>query len=80
MTMRWVHLTVIVAFAVVTLIFAIQNFEIVTVSILGSSFRLPLALLVVVIYVLGMVTGSSLFGLLYRSIQASRRRTPQMGT
>ena len=75
--MRWVHLIVIVVFALATIIFAIQNFEIVTVSILGSSFRLPLALLVVVIYVLGMVTGSSLLRLLHRSIQGSRRPAPQ---
>jgi uncharacterized integral membrane protein len=75
--MRWVHLIVIVVFAIATIIFAIQNFEIVTVSLLSSSFRVPLAFLVVLIYVLGMVTGSSLFGLLYRSIQASRRHLSQ---
>ena len=75
--MRWVHLIVIVVFAIATVIFAIQNFEIVTVSLLSSSFRVPLAFLVVLIYVLGMVTGSSLFGLLYRSIQASRRHLSQ---
>ncbi|HEX3441698.1 MAG TPA: lipopolysaccharide assembly protein LapA domain-containing protein [Pseudolabrys sp.] len=75
--MRWVYLIVIVVFAIATIIFAIQNFEIVTVSFLNSSFRLPLAFLIVLIYVLGMVTGSSLFGLLYRTIQASRRHLSQ---
>jgi lipopolysaccharide assembly protein A len=75
--MRWVHLIVIVVFAIATIIFAIQNFEIVTVSFLSSGFRVPLAFLVVLIYVLGMITGSSLFGLLYRSIQASRRHLSQ---
>jgi putative membrane protein len=75
--MRWVHLIVIVVFAVATIIFAIQNFEIVTVSFLSFSFRLPLAFLVVLIYLLGMVTGGSLLRLLQRSIQGSRRRTPQ---
>jgi putative membrane protein len=75
--MRWVHLTVITLFAIATLIFAVQNFEIVTVSFLGFSARLPLALVIVVIYLLGMATGSSLLTLLRRSIGASMRRAPQ---
>jgi len=52
--MRWIHLAVIVLFAVATLVFAIQNFQIVTMSFLGISARVPLALLVAVIYVLGI--------------------------
>jgi putative membrane protein len=71
--MRWVHLTVIVVFAIATVIFAIQNLEIVTVSFLNFAFRLPLAFLIVLIYLLGMITGGSLIGLLQRSIQGSRR-------
>jgi putative membrane protein len=73
--MRWVHLTVIVLFAVATVIFAVQNFQIVAVSFLGFSARAPLALLVVLIYLLGMVTGGSLWALLRRSLEGARRRT-----
>jgi len=73
--MRWIHLAVIALFVVVTLIFAIENFEIVTMSFLGFSARVPLALLVVIIYVVGMVTGSSLLALLRRSVQGVRRST-----
>jgi putative membrane protein len=71
--MRWFYLAVIVLFAVATIIFALQNFEIVTISFLGSNLRVPLALLVAVVYLLGAATGGSLFALLRRSYQGSRR-------
>jgi lipopolysaccharide assembly protein A len=70
--MRWLHIAVVALFVVATCVFAIQNFEIVTLSFLGFSARVPLALLVAIIYVLGMATGGSLFALLRRSIARSR--------
>ena len=70
--MRWIHIAVIVLFAAVILIFAAQNFEIVTMSFLSLNARVPLALLVAIVYVLGMVTGGSLWSLLRRSIEGSR--------
>jgi len=69
--MRWFYLAVIITFVVATLIFAAQNFQIVTMSFLGISARTPLALLVVVVYLLGTVTGSSLLALLRRSVEAA---------
>ena len=71
--MRWIHLAVIVVFVGATLIFAVQNFQTVTMAFLGFSVRMPLALLAVIIYVLGMATGGSLWTLLRRSFEASRR-------
>ena len=71
--MRWFYLAVIVLFAVATLVFALQNFEIVTVSFLGFKLRAPLALLTVVVYVLGAATGGSLLALLRRSYEGSRQ-------
>ena len=73
--MRWIYLAVIILFALATIIFALQNFEIVTMSFLGFNARVPLALLVVVTYLLGAATGGSLFALLRRSYEGSRRRT-----
>jgi len=70
--MRWFYLAVIITFVVATLIFAAQNFQIVTMSFLGISARTPLALLVVVVYLLGTVTGSSLLALLRRSVEGAR--------
>jgi uncharacterized integral membrane protein len=70
--MRWLHLTVIALFAAAILVFAVQNLEIVTMSFIGFSARVPLALLVVIIYVLGMATGGSLWALLRKSLRESR--------
>jgi putative membrane protein len=70
--MRWIYLAVIIVVAAATIIFALQNFEIVTISFLGSNVRVPLALLVAVVYLLGAATGGSLFALLRRSYQGSR--------
>jgi len=73
--MRWLHTAVIVLFAVSIVLFAVQNFQTITIDFLGLSFRLPFALLVVVAYLLGMATGGSLISLLRRAIEGSRRRT-----
>jgi lipopolysaccharide assembly protein A len=70
--MRWVHLIIIGLFLAVLLIFAGQNFETVTMTFLGFSARAPLALLAVIFYLLGMVTGGSLWSLLRRSLQGAR--------
>ena len=71
--MRWMYLGIIVLFAVATIIFALQNFEIVTMSLLGFNARAPLALVVAIAYLLGAVTGGSLFALLRRSYEGSRQ-------
>jgi uncharacterized integral membrane protein len=72
--MRWIHLTAIALFVAATLVFSVQNFQIVTMSFLGFSARAPLALMVGIIYLLGMATGGSLLTLLRRSFEGSRRR------
>ena len=71
--MRWIYLAIIILFAAATVIFALQNFAMVTVAFLGSGVRIPLALLVAVVYLLGAATGGSLFALLRRSYEGSRR-------
>jgi lipopolysaccharide assembly protein A len=70
--MRWLHLIIIGLFFAALLIFAGQNFETVTMTFLGFSARAPLALLAVIFYLLGMVTGGSLWSLLRRSMQGAR--------
>ena len=44
--MRWLHIAVVVIFAVAVLLFLVQNLELVTMSFLGFSARALLALLV----------------------------------
>ncbi|MFY9991857.1 MAG: LapA family protein [Rhodoplanes sp.] len=70
--MRWIHLAIIILFALATLIFAVQNLQTVTIAFLGFSVSLPLALQAIVIYLLGMATGGSLWSLLRRSFERSR--------
>ena len=71
--MRWIHVTVIVLFAAITLIFALQNLKLVTLSFLGFGLNAPVALVVVVVYALGAATGGSLLALLRRSYAGTRR-------
>jgi lipopolysaccharide assembly protein A len=75
--MRWFHIAVVGLFALATIIFAAQNLEIVNVTFLGFNARVPLALLIALIYVLGMATGGSLWAILRRSIQGARRPPPR---
>jgi len=73
--MRWVHLTIVIVFVAAIVIFVFQNRELVTMSFLGLSARAPLAILTVIVYALGAVTGGSLFALLRKSVRASRAYT-----
>jgi uncharacterized integral membrane protein len=68
-----VYLAVIILLAAAAVVFGFQNLTSVGVSFLGFSVTMPLAVLVFVIYVLGGVTGGSLFALLRRSYEGSRR-------
>lgn len=71
--MRWFYLTIACLLAAVTLVFAFENLEIVSVDFLWFSIQLPLAVLVVVIYIVGMVTGSNLWALIRRLVTGTRR-------
>jgi len=71
--MRWVYLAFIILFAIATLVFAMQNLEIVTMTFLGINVRVPLALQTIVVYLLGTATGGSLLALLRRSYEGSKR-------
>jgi putative membrane protein len=71
--MRRVYLVIVVLFIAAVLIFVVQNTDIVRISFLGSALSAPLAVIVLVVYGLGAATGSSLYALLRRSFQRSRR-------
>lgn len=75
--MRWIHIAIVVLFAAATLIFLVQNREIVSVDFLGFSVRAPLAMIAVSFYVLGAITGGSIYALLRRSVQAASARPPR---
>ena len=62
--MRYVYIALIVLFTAVVLLFKVQNLQAVTVSLLNASVTLPVSVLLLGVYVLGMVTGGSLVALL----------------
>jgi uncharacterized integral membrane protein len=69
--MRLVYLAIIIVLAAAAVIFIIENLTEVSVSFLGFSVTMRLAILVFIIYVLGAATGGSLFALLRRSYEGS---------
>ena len=71
--MRWFYLALIIVFVGAMVIFALQNMDVVSMSFLASAVSAPLALVVFIVYLLGAATGGSLFALLRRSVQGSRR-------
>ena len=71
--MRWLYLAIVVLFVAALIIFVFQNTQSVGISFLGLGATLPLALLVFVVYVLGALSGGSLYVLLRRSVAGSRR-------
>jgi lipopolysaccharide assembly protein A len=73
---RWLYLAIIVLFIAALVIFVFQNTDTVSVSFLTWAISAPLALLVFVVYVLGAVSGGSLYALLRRSVSRSRRANP----
>lgn len=62
--MRWLYMTLMAVFTAVVLLFKVQNIDTVTVTLFTLSLTMPLALLLVGVYVLGMVSGSFLWALL----------------
>jgi uncharacterized integral membrane protein len=70
--MRWLHITVIAVFVAATLTFAVQNFQSVTVSFLNFRVSAPLALLIAIVYLLGMATGGSAWALMRWAYEGSK--------
>jgi len=70
--MRWMYVAVIAVLGLVTLIFALQNLQSVTVSFLRLQLSSPLAVLILIVYVLGMATGGSAWALVRWVWQGSR--------
>ena len=71
--MRWIYLAIVVVFVAALIVFVFQNTQSVDVSFLTLGVTLPLAILVLVAYILGALSGGSLYALLRRSVAGSRR-------
>ena len=72
--MRFVYIALIVAFTAVVLLFKFQNLDTVTVSLFSAHFSLPVSVLIILIYLLGMFTGGFVLSLLRSWIHGASRR------
>jgi lipopolysaccharide assembly protein A len=63
-TLRYVYIGLIVSFTALVVLFKFHNLETATVSLFSSSMTLSVSTLVMLLYVLGMLTGGSLFALM----------------
>jgi uncharacterized integral membrane protein len=74
--MRYFYMALVVIFTTAVLLFNIQNMYVVTVSFLTFSVTLPVSLVVILTYLLGMATGGALLTLLRSWVRRARRRPP----
>jgi uncharacterized integral membrane protein len=72
--LRFVYIALIVVATAIVALFKFQNLEMVTVSLWTARFTLPVSVLVFIVYVLGMLTGSSLLALLRTWVTRARHR------
>ena len=71
--MRILYLALIILLAGVTVLFALQNLQTITVSFLSWSVTLPIALVVIGAYALGMASGGSVLAFLRWTLRRSKR-------
>ena len=73
--MRYVYMALIAILAAIIILFKVQNLESVTVSLFSASVSMPVSVLVLLIYVLGMLTGGFLLALLRSWVHGATRRS-----
>ena len=73
--MRFVYMALIVLLTGIVILFKVQNLEAVTITLFSASVTLPVSVLVLLIYVLGMLTGGFLLTLLRTWVHGATRRS-----
>jgi len=71
--MRYLYWSLIALFTAAILVFKLQNLDSVTITFLNIKATLPLAFLVIAVYVLGMTTGGLLTASLGQWIRGVRK-------
>jgi lipopolysaccharide assembly protein A len=67
--MRFVYLGLIVLITLAVITFKVQNIDTVTVTFLAGSLTLSISTLILVVYILGMLTGSLVLSLIGKWIR-----------
>jgi putative membrane protein len=73
--MRYVYMALIASLAAIIILFKFQNLESVSVSLFAASVTLPVSVLVLLIYVLGMLTGGFMLALIRSWVHGATRRS-----
>jgi uncharacterized integral membrane protein len=72
--MRYVYMALIVVFVTIIALFKVQNLDTVSVELFGASATLSVSVLVLLIYVLGALTGGTLLALIRTWVHGASRR------
>ncbi len=78
--MRIVHLILLILFISAVVVFCVQNLENVTVKFLTASLTMPMPVLVLLIYLLGMFSGGSVLSFIRHSIQGVTKDKTKTGS
>jgi len=70
---RYVYIALIVVLTAIVLLFKVQNLEQVTVSLLSARVTMPVSVLLLLTYVLGMLTGGFVLALVRTWVRGARR-------
>ncbi len=71
--MKYVYMLLVIVLFTAILVFALQNFPLVTVRFLEMRVVMPLSLVIIGVYLLGMFTGGFVSALMRRWIRATGR-------
>ena len=71
--MRIFYLVLLILLVGVTAIFAVQNLQTITVSFLSWSVTLPIALVVIGVYALGMASGGGMLAFLRWTMRRAKK-------
>ncbi len=74
--MRYLYISLIVVLTTIILIFTFQNLDLVTLKFTSLSLTLPISLLVILTYILGMLTGGSLLMLIRNWLNRAQKPKP----
>jgi len=67
--MRVIYAVVLLVFVAAIVVFAVQNIEPITIKFLGKSWEIALALLIAAAYLLGMLSGWTVVGIVKKSLK-----------
>jgi uncharacterized integral membrane protein len=72
--MRYVYMALLAILVAIVSLFKFQNLETVTITLFSASVTMPASVLVLLVYVLGMISGGFVLALVQTWIRGARQR------